>query len=132
MAADDLVAHYQRLQRESQAIERQLLLVEQVVEDLQRARESLDGIAGTTPLEVLVPIGGGIHMTATVDPAAPVLVSLGADVLTLEDSAVARSRIDARLSQVSADHASLAARADGVAAEAAQVATHLQATETSP
>jgi len=101
--ADDpqqMIAQLELVQREIQRAERRLEALEQVVADAQQAASTLKALAGAKgEHEVLLPIGGGVHLRARLDPKQPAVVPVGAGYATdgvLEAAAAAlEKRVEA-------------------------------------
>lgn len=92
-----LSLRFEQAQRELQLLDRHLAGLEQMLAELQEAKATLDGLQGDTPLDTLVPIGGGIRIPARIDPTASAFVDLGAGYATEASLAEARSRITDRI-----------------------------------
>lgn len=92
-----LSMQYEQLQRELQAAERRIAALAQGLEETQRAAATLRGIAEMeAPGEALLPVGAGVFVRATVDPAAPVVRPLGGDYATEGDVDAARQALEER------------------------------------
>ncbi len=85
MAGDEQAyARVEQIQRDLQQLDRQSGVLEQRLMELHQAKATLEGLQKATAegLDTLVPIGGGIHVRASIDPRAQVLAPLGGDYAT--------------------------------------------------
>ncbi len=85
MAGDEQAyARVEQIQRDLQQLDRQSGVLEQRLMELHQARATLEGLqqADGEALDTLVPIGGGIHVRASLDPRAHVMAPLGGDYAT--------------------------------------------------
>lgn len=101
--ADDaqrMAMEMERTQRRLQAIDGRLGLLEQQLAELDQANTTLSGLAQVEASESLVPIGGGVRLRATVDPAAPVMLDVGAGYTHETDLASAQAAVADRLTRV--------------------------------
>jgi prefoldin alpha subunit len=86
------------LQGDLRALEEQRALLDSVLRDLRRGRETLDGIRDAAPgHELLVPVGAGVFVRASLVDGEKVLASVGAGVVLESTREGALARLDERI-----------------------------------
>ncbi len=123
-----LYGQWEALQRELQRIQDRMVGLEQAMMELQQARAAIEalqetGTEGTT--DALVPLGGGIQVSATVDVAKPLLVPLGAGYATEGDADRALAHLKTRMESTSAAYEAASREADKLSNAAQNMANHL-------
>jgi prefoldin alpha subunit len=78
-----VAAQFELVQRELQRMDRRLGALEQALAEAQQALSTVQALAAASGEQsTLVPLGGGVHVHARLDPKAPVLVPVGAGYFT--------------------------------------------------
>jgi prefoldin alpha subunit len=116
------MAQLELVQRELQRTERHLEALEQALVEAQQALGTVRHLAesqGTQ--EVLLPIGGGVHVRARVDPAAPVLMPIGAGYSTEGESAKVAQALEERVQSIARSYEQASQRAEELAGVAASL-----------
>ena len=126
MSLQELTQRFEALQRALQAADRQLGMMEQHLGEFRRAKQSLEGLEGGEQ-EVLLPIGGGVFVSAKVDPGKAVLSPVGAEYSVEGTREEAIERIGHRIAEAEAAFQELNARAQELGREYQEVAMRLQA-----
>jgi prefoldin alpha subunit len=81
--SEQLLAQMEVLQREMARMDRRLTAIEGALMEAQRAAATVESMAEqSAEVEALVPIGGGVHVRARLDPKSPVVLPLGAGYAT--------------------------------------------------
>jgi prefoldin alpha subunit len=128
------MAQLEMIQRELQRAERRLGGLEQAMVETQQAlgtvRHLAESPAGAAGQAVLVPIGGGLHVRATVDAAQDVLLPIGAGYSTPGKPAEVAKALEERVAALSKAYDEAAQRADELANAAAGLNEQLE--ESSP
>lgn len=87
----------EQLQQELRAFDEQRGLLDSMVRDLRRGREALEALAKAGPgEEVLLPVGGGTFLRATIADKDRVIASLGAGILIESPLPAAIARLEER------------------------------------
>lgn len=88
----------ENLQMEARALDEQRQVLESVVRDLRRGRDTLEALKTVKPgEETLLPVGGGTYVRASLGDNATVLASVGSGVILEDSLANAHARLDERL-----------------------------------
>jgi prefoldin alpha subunit len=115
-----VMAQLDLVQRELQRAERRLATLEQAMVEAQQALGTVRHLADTAGTQsVLVPIGGGLHVRATVDAAQEVLLPIGAGYSTPGKPAEVAQALEERVASIGKAYDEAAQRADELANAAA-------------
>jgi len=97
----ELVAQMQAYQARMEALQQQASLIQASVNDVDAALKAISSLEGTGEgQELLVPIGAGSFIHATIAKPGKVLVGLGAGVNVERDTADARTLFQARRTEL--------------------------------
>lgn len=115
-----VMAQLDLVQRELARAERRLATLEQAMVEAQQALGTVRHLADSTGgQKVLVPIGGGLHVRATVDGAQDVLLPIGAGYSTPGKPVEVAKALEARVESIGKAYDEAAQRADELANAAA-------------
>lgn len=89
----DDMAQFQAAQQALQALDAQMARIEEQLMELRRAHSTLDNISSST--DSLIPIGGGLHIRATVGDG-PVVTPIGGGYAADMDREAALAHLDSR------------------------------------
>lgn len=93
---------YQQYQAQAEALVRQISLAQLTMEGLDRAATAVDAMEkAALGQEMLVPIGAGSFIHATLASSAKVILSVGAGVSIEKDTSQAKEALSARKGEVS-------------------------------
>ncbi len=109
----------EQIQRELQLLEGRLASFESALREAGAAHATLEGLVGLEG-EVLLPIGAGFRVRATVTPG-PVLEDVGADTVLERDPAEAAQRLGKRIEEIQAAMTQTNARAQELAMKGQQL-----------
>lgn len=115
-----VMAQLDLVQRELSRAERRLATLEQAMVEAQQALGTVRHLAESSGsqqvlLNVLVPLGGGLHVRATVDAAEEVLLPIGAGYSTPGKPAEVAKALEERVSSIGRAYDEAAQRADELA-----------------
>ena len=128
MADPQLLQRFENVQRQLQNGERQMAALEANVMEIQTALGTIAAMEqGQTDGEVLLPLGGGIHVRATITADAPVLRAIGSDTAVDGTLAEAKASLEARKTEVGEAFSATAAQMQKLSAEASRLQGALQA-----
>jgi prefoldin alpha subunit len=120
--ARQLMAQLDLVQRELQRAERRLASLEQAMVEAQQALGTVRHLAETgSSQSVLLPIGGGLHVRATVDAAQDVLMPIGAGYSTPGKPAEVAKALEERVDGLGKMYDEAAQQADELANAAAAI-----------
>ncbi|MEA3142977.1 MAG: hypothetical protein QOG31_301 [Thermoplasmata archaeon] len=115
-----VMAQLDLVQRELQRAERRLATLEQAMVEAQQALGTVRHLAESKELQnVLLPIGGGLHVRATVDAGQDVLMPIGAGYSTQGKAAEVAQALEERVASIGKAYEEAAQRADELANAAA-------------
>jgi prefoldin alpha subunit len=115
-----LMAQFDLVQRELQRAERRLASLEQAMVEAQQALGTVRHLADSTGTQaVLLPIGGGLHVRATVEAEHDVLMPIGAGYATPGKPAEVAKALEERVASINRAYEEAAQRADELANAAA-------------
>ncbi|MEK6985217.1 MAG: prefoldin subunit alpha [Candidatus Thermoplasmatota archaeon] len=98
---EQLMAQFDMVQRALARVDRQLAALEQALMESQQALGTVRHLASAAGRqEMLLPIGGGVHVRATVDAGHPVLLPIGASYSTDGAPADVAAALEARLASI--------------------------------
>ncbi|MEA3204285.1 MAG: hypothetical protein QOI63_1965 [Thermoplasmata archaeon] len=121
-AADprQLMAQFDLVQRELQRAERRLATLEQAMMEAQQALGTVRHLAESGGAQsVLLPLGGGLHVRATVDADQDVLLPIGAGYSTPGKPAEVAKALEERVAAIGKAYDEAAGHADELANAAA-------------
>ncbi len=122
-----LAAQFELVQRELSRVERRLGALQDALAETRQAASTLRSLAEATGLqETLVPVGAGIHVRATLDPAIAVVRPIGAGYATDATVADALAELESRAEAVQRSFQEASADADRLANTAAALNERLQ------
>lgn len=125
------MAQLDLVQRELQRAERRLAALEQAMLDAQQALGTVRHLAESKgPQAVLLPIGGGLHVHATVDATRDVLMPIGAGYSTPGKAGEVVKALEERVDSISKAYEEAASRADELATAAAALNDQLDSSST--
>jgi len=110
-----------RLDRRMATLEGALMEAQQAAATVQELGEAKG------PLEAMVPLGGGVHVRARIDPQTPVLLPVGAGYSTEAAAAQVADALRARVDALAAQLRDTGEEANRVANAAAALNEQLQA-----
>lgn len=117
-----LAAQFDLIQRELQRMDRRLASLEQALIEAQQAATTVKGLAQTTGIqESLLPIGGGVHVHATIDAAKPVLLPIGAGYFTEDTAENVAGALEERVASITKSFQEASADAQRLAQAAANI-----------
>lgn len=123
--ADDprqLAAQFDLVQRELQRVDRRLQTLEEALVEAQQAAAALRSMAEADGAQdILLPLGAGVHIAATVNGTTPVLMPLGAGYFTEDKAAEVANALDERVKAIGAQFQDASAQAEQLAQVAAQI-----------
>ncbi len=123
--ADDprqLAAQFDLVQRQLQAVDRRLAQLEQALMEAQQAASAVEALAASTGVQQsLVPLGSGVHLRAAVDPAAPVLLPIGAGYYTEGPAAGVTGALQERIAAITQSFQQANAEAERLAQAASAI-----------
>lgn len=123
--ADDprqLAAQFDLVQRQLQAVDRRLAQLEQALMEAQQAASTVEALAASSGVqESLVPLGSGVHLRAAVDPAAPVLLPIGAGYYTEGPAAGVTGALQERVASITQAFQQASAEAERLAQTASAI-----------
>lgn len=115
-----VMAQLDLVQRELQRAERRLATLEQAMVEAQQALGTVRHLAEAKSVQnVLLPIGGGLHVRATVDAGQDVLMPIGAGYSTQGKAAEVAQALEERVASIGKAYEEAAQRADELANAAA-------------
>ena len=127
-----LAAQFDLLQRELQRVDRRLQAIEQALVEAQQAASTVQALADAEagkPLETMLPLGAGIHVAATVDGGAPVLMPLGAGYYTESKPEAVAAALAERVKALGEQFQRASADAEEMARAAAAINDRLSQTQ---
>ena len=95
--SDEAAAEFEAVRERLRQVDMQLAGLEQELAEVQRAQRTLEGLGDHA---ALLPIGAGLHVRATLQGAAPVLVPIGAGYAADRDVETARTGLATRAEQL--------------------------------
>lgn len=117
-----LAVQFDILQRQLQAVDRRLTQLEQALVEAQQAASAVAALAEAKgPQESLIPIGSGVHLKATLDPATPVLLPVGAGYFTEGPAADVVSALQERVTAITRSFQQASEDAERMAQAAAAI-----------
>lgn len=124
-AEDDprqLMAQLDLVQREMGRIERRLQALEEAAIETQQAMATLRALSeAETEQDALVPVGGGVHIRARIDPMAKVMLPVGAGYATESDASKVIAALEERAAAVSKQFQATAQEAERLAQASAML-----------
>lgn len=128
--ADDgeaMMAQFEAAQQRLQALDARMGRLDQAARELRSARETLTAMEGAEgEQETLVPIGGGVHLRARVDPSQLVVAPLGRGYAADRGLEAAKAAIQERLDETTQALEADNQEAQQLAQSAQQLAQQLQ------
>lgn len=117
-----LAAQFELVQRELQRVDRRLQSLEEALVEAQQAAAALRSMADANgPQAIMLPLGAGVHVAATVDGAVPVLMPLGAGYFTEDKAGEVATALDERVRAIGAQFQEASQQAEQLAQVAAQI-----------
>lgn len=121
-----LAAQFDLIQRQLQSVDRRLAQLEQALVEAQQAASTVQALAeATATQEALLPLGSGVHVRATVDPQAPVLLPIGAGYYTEGPANGVTGALQERVASITQAFQQASAEAERLAQTAAAINEHL-------
>ncbi len=117
------LAQFEAVQQALQSLDAQLNRIEEQAMDLRRAKSTLEAVAEGA--ESLIPIGGGLHLRASI-PAGNVVTPIGAGYAADLDLETAKAQLDGRIAEADALLQQRQQEAERLAQQAQQLANQLQ------
>lgn len=105
MSEDARLQEYEMVQRQLQAIDRQMGNIEAQLQDANRAKLTLAALQEGS--EVLLPIGAGIHVPAIAGSLDQLVIPIGGDYLAQGTVAQAIEKLDGHMQQLQAAQSEL-------------------------
>ena len=123
--ADDprqLAAQFDLVQRELQRMDRRLQALEEALVEAQQAAAALRSMAEASgEQDILLPLGAGVHVAASVDGSKLVLMPLGAGYFTEDKAGEVATALDERVRAIGAQFQDANSQAEQLAQVAAQI-----------
>ncbi len=129
MSDQQAMARFEMLQQALGNVDAQLARIEQQVMDLRQAQATLDGISEAGEQPALIPIGGGLHIRATLAPDAPVVTPVGRGYAADMDVEAATQGLKERIEEAEKLMRQKTQEAESLAAQARTLAQQLQSEE---
>lgn len=122
-----LAAQFEFLQRQLQGVDRRLAQLEQALVEAQQAASTVQALAESQGAqETLLPIGSGVHLHAKVDPAAPILLPIGAGYFTEGPAKDIVAALGERVESITKSFQETSADAERLAQAAAAINARLE------
>ena len=109
-----LAAQMEMLQRQLQGTERRLGAIEANIIELQQAAQTLR-LLPEVEAKILVPLGGGVHLRATVSPADPLIRPVGGNTSVEGSRNDALATVEGRVAQLTESYQATSGAADRLA-----------------
>ncbi len=123
---DQLMAQFDLVQRQLARVDRQLQALEQALMESQQALATVRHLAESSGRqEMLLPIGGGVHVRATLDAGQSVLLPIGAGYSTDGKAADVAAALEQRLKSIQSQFAAANEEATRLTETAAAINEHL-------
>ena len=123
---DQLMAQFDLVQRQLARVDRQLQALEQALIEAQQALATVRHLAEAKGAsEMLLPIGGGVHVRATIEASKPVLLPIGAGYSTDGDAADVAAALEQRLKSIQSQFMAASEEAQRLTETAAAINEHL-------
>lgn len=117
-----LAAQFDLVQRQLQAVDRRLAALESALVEAQQAASAVEALAASPGVQdAMLSLGSGVHVHARVDPAAPVLLPVGAGYYTEGPAAQVHAALQERVEAITRQFQQASADAEQLAQAAAAI-----------
>lgn len=128
--AQQLYAQYQQMQQQLQQVDQRLQQLEQSMMELQQAEHTLEALQAESGVsDVLVPVGGGVHLRARVDPSQEAIVPIGGGYAAEDSLEKAAAALDQRMQETRQQLEQANKDAQRLGATMEQVGARIQASQ---